>query len=57
VSESEPERRSRPSAVDILFPLVFSSLAGGVFFGVAGVAVGGALGAAIGGIVGSSDRL
>ena len=47
---------SRPSSIDILFPMIFFALSGALFFGVFGAAVGGTLGAAIGAIVGKRDK-
>jgi len=55
MANSNSSEKSRPSAVDILFPFIFFALFGGLFFGLIGATIGGVLGAAIGGIVGSKE--
>ena len=53
---TESSENSRPSPIDIFFPMMFFGLTGALLFGVFGAAIGGTLGAAIGGIVGKRDK-
>ncbi|WP_152418373.1 hypothetical protein [Halorubrum aidingense] len=53
---SNSNEKSRPSMVDIFFPLIFSAIFGGLLFGPIGALIGAVLGATIGGIVGSRDK-
>ena len=52
---TESSENSRPSPIDIFFPMIFFGLTGALLFGVFGAAIG-TLGAAIGGIVGKRDK-